>query len=109
MLVLLIFSLLCTVFGGVLCLIAGNERKASGLIQIFALFFTIISGGFYAGDFPGIKYLSFNHYAKMAINGILLGGSSAVIWKNIGVMLGLILALITIFEKLSTRRRGDTI
>lgn len=90
LLILYVFSLLCTVFGAALCLILGNEQRATGAIQMFALGFTIVSGGFYAGDFKKAKCFSFNHYAKTAINNLLFNGSDlTTTWKNLGILVAL--------------------
>lgn len=88
------YSLLCTIFGAFLCTLLGNEQKTSGLIQMFALGFTIVSGGFYKGDFKGVEYLSFNHYAKTAITNVIYNsGELTSTWINSSILLGISILL----------------
>ena len=84
-------------FGACICTILASEEKTSGMIQIFALGFTILSGGFYRGDFSGAKYLSLNHYAKTAITNLIYNKNNlSVTWINVGILLitGVILSAI---------------
>ncbi len=97
LLIIFEFSFVCTVFGACICTILASEEKTSGMIQIFALGFTILSGGFYRGDFSGAKYLSLNHYAKTAITNLIYNKNNlSVTWINVGILLitGVILSAI---------------
>lgn len=110
LLILFEFSLLSTVFGAFLCLILGNEQRASAAIQIFALGFTIVSGGFYAGNFKMAKYFSFNHYAKTAITNLIYNGTDlSATWKNAGILLSALLVLITACVAASRRRKAGNL
>ena len=88
LLIIFEYSLVCTVFGACLCTILASEEKTSGMIQIFALGFTIVSGGFYKGDFSGVKYLSVNHYAKTAITNLIYNENNLnLTWTYMGILL----------------------
>lgn len=109
-LILFEFSLLSTVFGSFLCFALGNEQRASSAIQMFALGFTIVSGGFYAGNFNAAKYFSFNHYAKTAITNLIYNGSDlSTTWKNAGILLIIMFVLIIVCIVLSRKRKAGSL
>lgn len=110
LLILFEFSLLSVVLGAFLCLALGNEQRASVAIQMFALGFTIVSGGFYAGDFKMVKYASFNHYAKAAITNLIYNETNlSVTWKNAGILLGILLVLIAACVATFRRRKAGNL
>lgn len=99
LLIIFEFSLVCTIFGACLCTILASEEKTSGMIQIVALGFTIVSGGFYKGDFSGVKYLSINHYAKTAITNLIYNESNLnLTWTYMGILLiiGVVLSVVCV-------------
>lgn len=87
LLIIISTALLSTSLGATITIVLGTDIGVEIICPTIVYASTFLSGGYIAHDFGFFKYITPNHYAKVAINTLIYGGEMNIVYRQFGILL----------------------